>query len=111
MKKRLLSLALSVCMLAAMIPAAFAVQVSTPTGLQWCVEESSIDHTTTDRPDQISSEEIFPWDIVWNRVENGSNRYNIIIYKDGTLIDEADWSFDATDISEQLAVDLFRQLP
>lgn len=111
MKKRLLSLVLSVCMLAAMIPAAFAVQVSTPTGLEWCDTPSTIEHVTTTFPNQPSSEEIFPWDIVWNRVENGSNRYNIIIYKDGTLIDEADWSFDATDISEQLAVDLFRQLP
>ena len=111
MKKRLLSLALSVCMLAAMIPAAFAAQVSAPTGLEWCEEASTIDYVTSDDPASNGKRNIFPWDIVWNRVEDGSNQYDIKIYKDGTLIDESDWSFDATDISGQFAVDMFRILP
>ena len=111
MKKRLLSLVLSVCMLAAMIPAAFAVQVSTPTGLEWCEAASTIDYATSDDPASNGTRNIFPWDIVWNRVKDGSNQYDIKIYKDGTLIDESDWSFDATDISEQFAVDVFRILP
>ena len=111
MKKRLLSLALLVCMLATMIPVAFAAQVSTPTGLEWCKTKSTIDSVSSDRPDESYPQDIFPWDIVWNRVANGSNEYDIKIYKDGTLVDKSKWTFSATDISQQLAVDLFRTLP
>ena len=59
MKKRLLALVLSVCMLAAMMPAAFAAEpLQAPTGLQWITQETG-DH--------------YPWDFQWNRVENSAN--------------------------------------
>lgn len=38
MKKRMLSILLAVCMVVVMVPAAFAVQVDTPTGLQWVTQ-------------------------------------------------------------------------
>ncbi len=111
MRKRLLSVFLSLCMTLTMVPVAFAAQVSPPTGLEWCKIKSTIDYVTSERPNEPVPVNIFPWDVVWNRVADGSNEYDIKIYKDGTLVDKSKWSFSATDISKQLSADLFRALP
>ena len=110
MKKRLLALALSICMLTVMIPAAFAAeQLPATTGLEWVEEAGTIQHQTTDGT--TSNTHVFPWDIKWDRVANGTNSYDIYLYKDNTEIDSTTWSFDATDISPAFAVDFFRMEP
>ena len=98
MKKRLLALVLSVCMLAAMMPAAFAAEpLPAPTGLQWITQETG-DH--------------YPWDFQWNRVENSANEYDVNLYgPDNTIIAETVWEFDATDTSPVLMAEMFREEP
>ena len=111
MKKRIVSMILAICMLVVMIPAAFAAQVSTPTGLEWCKTSGTIESIDSEHPDQVSTTYISPWDMIWNRVPDGSNEYDIKLYKDGSLVDKSTWTFSATDISNQLSIDLFRTLP
>lgn len=109
MKKRILSIILAVCMVVVMIPAAFAVQAEMPTGLAWVTEPGQLQKDFTDKGSYM--DDIFPGDVKWNRVENGSNEYEVVIYHDGTKVDETVWFFDATDISPILSVDVFRIEP
>ena len=110
MKKRMLSSLLALCMMLMMVPVAFAAEsLQAPTGLEWVAVEGTIPHTTTDG--ETYGADVYPWDIKWNRVENGTNRYEIWLIKDDYKLDSTTWSFDATDISTALAVDFFRMEP
>ena len=109
MKKRMLSILLVACMMVVMIPAAFAAKVDTPTGLQWVTQEGSIGQGTSQGG--TYQHIVYPGDIVWNRVENGSNKYNIEILLNGEVVDQTTHSFSATDTSPQLIVGMFRDQP
>lgn len=109
MKKRMLSILLAVCMVVVMVPAAFAVQVDTPTGLQWVTQEGSIGQGTSQGG--TYQHIVYPGDIVWNRVANGSNKYNIEMLLNGEVVDQTTHSFSATDTSPQLIVGMFRDQP
>ena len=111
MKKRMLSMLLAVCMLVIMIPAAFAAQVTTPTGLFWNDREQEIWSGVNNGDGTPINHLIYPWDMVWDRVENGSNDYYVALYKDGELIDSTTWSFSSVKQPNQLDVDMFRTLP
>lgn len=107
MKKRMLSMLLAVCMLVIMIPAAFAAQVTMPTGLFWNDTEREIWSGINHGDGTPINHLIYPWDMVWNRVENGSNDYYVALYKDGELIDSTTWSFSSVEKPNQLDVDSF----
>ena len=52
MKKRLISTALALCMVLAMMPVGFAAQLPAPTGLKWATETTDIKITDFTDPDQ-----------------------------------------------------------
>ena len=109
MKKRMLSILLAVCMVVVMVPAAFAAQVDAPTEYYWVTETGSIDQTTSGGGSYAHT--VYPGDIVWNRVQNGSNEYAIKILRNGEVVDETTHSFSATETSEKLFVGMFRSEP
>lgn len=109
MKKRLLSIFLAACMLVVLMPAALAVQLETPTGLQWVTEAGTIPQSDTSG--QTYNKDVFPLDIIWNRVPNASNEYRVVLYKDGVQVDASNWYFTATNNSAQLSIDIFSNEP
>lgn len=96
-------------MLAATIPSALAAQADTPTGLRWVTEKETIEHVSTDG--HTSTETLYPGAVVWNRVENCSNEYDVRLYLEGEEIDRSTWIFQADDVSPQLSAHLFWEAP
>ena len=85
MKKRILSTLLAICMVVVMIPAAFAVQVSTPENYYWVTTPGKISMIASNGVSYMK--DVFPGDMVWDRVENGSNEYYIELYRNGQKVD------------------------
>ncbi len=109
MKKRMLSILLVACMMVVMIPAAFAVQLTTPTGLEWVTEAGTIEQIGSNGAQYTKS--IYPFDIVFNSVPNAANEYRVVLYKDGVEVDGSNWYFAAGNSASQLSIDMFSNEP
>lgn len=109
MKKRMLSILLVACMMVVMIPAAFAVQLETPTGLQWVTEAGTIEQIGSNG--KPYEKNIYPFDMIWNRVPNAANEYRVVLYKDGVQVDASNWYFAANNSAAQLSIDIFSDEP
>nr|WP_302666485.1 S-layer homology domain-containing protein [uncultured Agathobaculum sp.] len=109
MKKRILSTLLAICMVVVMIPAAFAVQVSTPENYYWVTTPGKISMIASNGVSYMK--DVFPGDMVWDRVENGSNEYYIELYRNGQKVDQTKHIFSLTEQSKQLSIEMFREVP
>ncbi len=108
MKKRLISTALALCMVLAMMPAAFAAS-SAPTGLEWVEEPGEIQKEFTDGENY--PEEIYPGYVTFDRIADGSNVYKIEFFKDGEEVAQSTYHYQATDKSAKCAAALFVEEP
>ena len=109
MKKRILPTLLAICMLIAMAPSAFAVQVSTPSEYYWATEPSTVPQILPDG--STYDHDVYPGDIVWKCVENGSNQYNLCIYLGNQAIGRTTYSGSATEKSGYYIAGDFRSQP
>lgn len=108
MKKRLISTALALCMVLAMMPAAFAAS-SAPTGLEWVQEPGEIQKEFTDGGNY--PEKIYPGYVTFDRIADGSNVYKIEFFKDGEEVAQSTYHYQATDKSAKCAAALFVEEP
>ena len=111
LKKRILAALLAMCMLTIMMPMALAATITTPTGLQWVMQAGTIDQVFTDSSYGSADLSVYPGDMLWNRVSNGTNSYYVELLKDGAVVDSSRHNFSAMDISPQLSIGMFREAP
>ncbi|HJA37288.1 MAG TPA: S-layer homology domain-containing protein [Firmicutes bacterium] len=111
MKKRLISTALALCMVLAMMPVGFAAQLPAPTGLKWATETTDIKITDFTDPDQEIHTTLYPGDLMFDWVENGSNEYEITYYRDGEEVERATHHWGADVMMSPLTLEDFRYLP
>lgn len=111
MKKRLISTALTLCMVLAMMPVGFAAQLPAPTGLKWATETTDITITDFTDPDQEIHMTLYPGDLMFDWVENGSNEYEITYYRDGEEVERTTYHWGADVMTSPLTLEDFRYLP
>ena len=111
LKRRILAALLTICMLFVMMPIALAAPISTPTGLQWVMQAGTIDHVFSDPDSGPADLYVYPGDMLWDRVVDGTNSYYIELLRNGEVIDSSRIIFRSTEISPQLSDGMFCKEP